>query len=384
MRYQSNRAKPFTGIMEKAFKNRNEALGFIQKTEITLGANEDGDPALILTQPFAYTAQIAQSKSKATKTYGQVIPAHEKDFLLEDTVLFSSTGKMTAGSFGTPAGPPKKGGACPSAALPSTYRNFKKLGDVDQKDVGQDGAKYICNYCYANKGNYMHRAPQWGQVLRHTWLQRELDKKSEEEVGETLTQALRVHSSNTGMRQAKGENPRFFRIHDSGDLFDGGGHGGEPGVKALLTWYRVCENLPEIYFWCPTRMWVFPYFADFVRDNPPPENLALRPSALHFNDIGPVLPGFTAGTTAHRKQAPVESGIAELGCPAYSMGGKSCGGAFERGLRDPEIKGKEREALVKMSDIVKKDPELSELTSGGSDCRACWLLTKARVSYMAH
>lgn len=388
MRYQRN---VFTAVLDRAFQSRNEALTFIQNVGIELELQPGEDPRLVLAEPFSYTAVIAGHKPKSRKKIQpQWIPEHKKTYTLEDAVLFSSTGKMSAGSFGTSAGTPAVGGACQAAGIGPKYTAFKKLGDVDQKNVREGGAKFICNYCYANKGNYMHRGPQWMQAIRNVWLQRELEQKSAEEVGDVLTRAVELHSSNTDIRTARGEDPRFFRIHDSGDLFSKKDeHDNGPGIKALLAWYRVCKNLPKIRFWCPTRMWVFVYFPDFVQQYPPPTNLALRPSALHFNDKAPMVSGFSAGSTSHwwnkkvRTRA-VEIGLTDIVCPAYSMGGTSCAGAFDRGVKDPELGESERGALGEMIRQVRSDPRLNELTNGGHDCRACWLFKEARVSYTAH
>jgi len=377
--------KKASAIMQRTFINRDEIIEHLGKAEIKLVLPQGEDPVLVLKKPISYEYETVPITKK-----GIFRSAKKVIYTIASRSLFTSTGKMTAGSFSTPAGPPgSTQGACPAAAIGPKYQAFKRLGDVDQGNV--DASKFICRFCYANKSNYMHRGPQSGQILRHIWLQRQLAEKSIEQVAGILTEALGLHASNTEKREAMEEDPRFFRIHDSGDLFDSGGHGQGPGIKALLVWYNVSESLPGINFWCPTRMWVFPYFTKFVQDNPPPENLALRPSALHFDDTAPMVDGFAAGTAAHywqkeKQTRPVQGGIADLACPAYAGGGASCGGALRRAKSDPEYKNNPTEVGA-FRDLVQEavsDPVLRELTSDGSDCRACWLFKDKRTSYKAH
>jgi hypothetical protein len=42
---------------------------------------------------------------------------------------------------------------------------------------------------------------------------------------------------------------RYFRVHDSGDMFS---------VGYAECWLQVCRRLPEIRFWIPTRVWQTP------------------------------------------------------------------------------------------------------------------------------
>jgi hypothetical protein len=393
--------KKASEIMERTFINRDELLGHLLRADIELvvgGQRRGEDPMLVLTKPISYHYMTEPRTKK-----GIFYPAKDTIYTIKSRSLFTSTGKMTAGSFSTPAGPPQGGvvkgksrptnGACVAAAITPGYTAFKDLGDVDQSDVEGDGKKFICRSCYANKSNYMHRGPQSGQLMRHIWLKKQLDENSPEEVGDILAEALAAHASNLKKREKMEEDPRFFRIHDSGDLFSKKVKGSFPGgIKALLAWYRVCRIFDgKINFWCPTRMWVFPEFTQFVQDNPPPRNLSLRPSALHFDDTAPMIDGFTAGTTAHfwqkdKQTRPVQKGIADLACPAYAGGGKSCGGALARAQRDTGYGSNptEVESLNDLVRIAQSSPALSELTNGGSDCRACWLFQDTRVSYKAH
>jgi len=90
-------------------------------------------------------------------------------------------------------------------------------------------------------------------------------------------------------------DPRYFRIHDSGDLF------ADSYAKA---WFRVCEQMEGVVkFWAPTRVWAVKGVLREDTWRQVPSNLALRPSALHF-----------------REQAPTQEYLASLGLPIYIAG----------------------------------------------------------------
>jgi hypothetical protein len=238
----------------------------------------------------------------------------------------------------------------------------------------------ICRKCYSNKGNYMHRSSQYAQVIRLNWVNAMLDQGVDHLV-DALVEGIEAHSRNEKRRRACKEDPRFFRIHDSGDLFD---------LRYWEAWKQVClaDELKDIKFWMPTRSWWAPGFARQWGAVPP--NLAFRPSAYHFDDHAPVVPGMSAGSTAHywekdRKTDPVEKGLADWVCPAYA-GGKSggkCIGALERARS--EWKTEHPNWLARLVHLVDgMDEQDLELTDNGNDCRVCWLNKDISVSYKAH
>lgn len=207
----------------------------------------------------------------------------------------------------------------------------------------------VVSNCYAGKSNYMHRTSQYSQTARMIWLHGMIKLNGIELVADVMSRALAAHMANAKKREQVGESTKFFRIHDSGDL--------TLSPNTYLLWREIASQHPGISFWCPTRQWVFPKFVELVRRNPPPSNLALRPSALHFNDRAPVIDGFSAGSTAHldvgkTQSDPVKMGIAEWSCPTYQHDGHSCAGA-----------GGPR---------------------GEKDCRFCWTYKNQAVSYRAH
>lgn len=71
--------------------------------------------------------------------------------------LFTRTSKMGCFSFNLPAGPPELHGTCPSSTLAfATYTPRKMLSRYDRRTDRQllDPAAFICNGCYALKGQY--------------------------------------------------------------------------------------------------------------------------------------------------------------------------------------------------------------------------------------
>lgn len=128
----------------------------------------------------------------------------------------------------------------------------------------------------------------------------------------------------------------YFRVHDSGDLFN---------VAYATCWLEVCRQLPHVRFWIPTRAWqqpsgtlpMFDPLLQLLRQLAQLQNVTVRPSALNFGDTAPVVAGLHAGSTADTHDA-----FAARQCPAYSQGGH-CG-----------------------------------------DCRTCWDEKETPVSYCRH
>jgi hypothetical protein len=89
----------------------------------------------------------------------------------------------------------------------------------------------------------------------------------------------------------------YFRVHDSGDMFS---------VAYAECWHAVCVALPGIRFWIPTRSWqqlksalpVFDPLLNTLRKLAALANVTVRPCALDFGDLAPVIAGLHAGSTA--------------------------------------------------------------------------------------
>ena len=304
-----------------------------------------------------------------------------KPCLINAAPFFTANRKMASISFGIPAGPTESvSGACPASALPDDYEKHYALGAVDPRPMKYDDQ--ICRKCYANKGNFMYELQQLYQVARFRWIKEQLRRGPPEELGRILTAAVLTASRNKKKREDEGESPNFVRIHDSGDIFD---------MRYWKAWKQVCESLPDIDFWCPTRMWMLPAYTKMFQQGIP-DNLALRPSAYHFNESAPMIPGMDAGSTSNYWEEkkgglridPILSKIADWPCPAYvevdGEKGTSCSGALERVGK--VWTGHNKAALDELIDSM--HPDERARTNNCKDCRVCWVRGDKRVSYTAH
>jgi hypothetical protein len=281
----------------------------------------------------------------------RVLYSRFSTFSLSSTSFFTETSKMSAASWSLPAGPPDAtGGTCQASELfrkPDQYRKALQQTRTPARRMMPDVKNWICAYCYAGKSNYMHRTAQYSQTARWVWLREMLKHNPFDHVCEIMAEAVIAHLLNVNRRRKKGEDSRFFRIHDSGDF--------TLNPNTYLLWREIAMHprLGHVSFWAPTRMWVFPKFVEMIRKNRPPKNLSVRPSALHFGDPAPKVPGLTAGTSAHGKDTPDPIGerTSKFSCPAYEYDG-SCSGS--------------------------KGP------AGRKPCRACWSFKNLTVSYKAH
>lgn len=141
-------------------------------------------------------------------------------------------------------------------------------------------------------------------------------------------------------------NDDYFRWHDSGDL---------QSIEHLKAIIEVCNRLPEVRFWMPTREYriVMQFLAN---GGIIPSNLVIRLSA-HMKDSDPPsgygLPTSTVHTSHDNEPA-----------------GKICE-AYKTQKLGPNGKP-----------LVNKKGE--PLTGYCGDCRACWDATVANVSYPEH
>ena len=192
--------------------------------------------------------------------------------------------------------------------------------EVDHPDHAFGAAGLCVSNCYAGKGNYGNLSTQLAQSLRFEWLKDVLSEGGPAGAAELLAQAVR-HQQAWIARTAKRRealNPRFFRIHDSGDFHN---------YDALETWIRVARLLPDVHFWAPTRMHHFPNFLEAAAEAP--ENLSIRPSVLLVGDVPPDLrdyPGFSGGTTVaeSRDLGALSQELDALiwDCPVYMRKGR--------------------------------------------------------------
>jgi hypothetical protein len=323
------------------FRNRASAVKKLVRVDVYLDLHPtgkenkwNGDPALIFSHPLT----VRHGGNPVT-----VIGA----------CFFTSTSKMGCGSFSLPAAPPSYGGSCPASAL--------KTGRPDEK---------ICGKCYAIKGNFQYELPQLYQAARFRWIRDQLVAHTTDQISTVLANAVKTYNGNGKARRAAGENGDFFRIHDSGDLWD---------PRYWEIWQGAIRKCQPIRFWAPTRMHFLPKWAAlFARGHS--SYLALRPSSYHFNDPGPLAEGMDAGTTSHYDGTdPVTTGMADFSCTAYAAGG-SCADSIDLAYRIETPEMKRMIALYRST----LSPAEKELTRNGRDCRVCWLRKDWRVSYKAH
>lgn len=253
------------------------------------------------------------------------------------STLFTWTSKMSCPSFSLPAGPGYKG-TCPAANRESVEREGSYVKFHPPLPVASnpdpDKTTFVCDVCYAGKGRYlMYKSMSLGQVAKFEWVKKTLRAGS---FARRMTEAIASLVEDEDVEEllrTKLVSNKFFRIHDSGDFF---------APEYYRAWVEVCEELPEVFFWAPTRMWVYEKWRKVFQNYPPPKNLSLRPSALFLSAPPPMIKGMAAGTTSieGRMDSPVKN------CPAY-----------------------EGEA---------------EHSCAAARCRTCWVEKERPVNYLTH
>jgi len=175
-----------------------------------------------------------------------------------------------------------------------------KVGSKLAKIVGS-----VCHGCYALKANYSYPSVVKAHITRAASLyHKQWVPAMVKQIG---------HSKTT-----------YFRWHDSGDI---------QSFQHLLNIVAVCEALPAVSFWLPTKeKGLINKFVDTFGTFP--ANLVVRLSGAMVDGDAPT---FTHTSTVHNKKAP----IGTL-CEAYTRK-NVCG-----------------------------------------DCRACWDKSVANVSYKQH
>jgi hypothetical protein len=146
--------------------------------------------------------------------------------------------------------------------------------------------------CYATGGMYLWDAVKNAQHVRYMWTLKCLS--TNEGIAEWFDTMIPAIAN-------RRRNQEYFRVHDSGDLFN---------ARYIQAWYYVCESLPNIDFWFPTRSWRLPnLLPHLVWLNSLP-NVQVKPSALLFEDEPPVIAGLSGGTSASKTTYT---------CPAHSQ-----------------------------------------------------------------
>ena len=325
--------------------------------------------------------------------------------------LLSWTSKMSCPSWSLPAGVPESGGTCPGAAGGQSIVATERLiaaQDLVTRVTGKpvNLAQCVCEFCYAEGGQYSTGSVQYAQVLRHLWARQAIEMPACAPDGspstmfiETMvaaiqganfrlaggistTEEITDGATATTRRETTSLPPepsgrRFFRVHDSGDFFS---------AEYLRQWKAVADRLTEIMFWAPTRIWATSWGITAVNEinGAAPSNLIIRPSAFEVNEPTPgpreLGPGWAAGTTviaagqdlgmtpdraryvAAIERRPVASGSDpryDWSCRAYATDDQKH--TCRRAVAPPGMGGPH-----------------------GTGCRACWVAPGEIINYALH
>lgn len=328
--------------------------------------------------------------------------------------VISETTKMGCYSFNLPAGPTPLGGTCPGSGpgflfltpAEQVQQRRKMIAPIEVKE-----RDWLCSGCYALKNSYGNPSQIMYQAMRYMmtleWLNQgtfvENMVRAIQQAGQTSTQ--RRKKLPPSLRWTV-PDPKFFRIHDSGDFFN---------AKYARAWFDVCKALPDVKFWAPTRMWSMATsdVGRTVFTSGVPANLALRPSGLHFGESAPrvdnpgtreasvggaalrlslVIPGLSSGSGSGKAVPP-----GAWRCPAYDHISK-LGGLGPRVSKKKGERG--RPKLTKAGDLTEAEGTcarahgpLSPKRGGtnkqdtptqGSGCRACWVNKEIPIFYQEH
>jgi hypothetical protein len=288
----------------------------------------------------------------------------------------------------------------------------------------------ICEYCYATGGQYATGQVQFAQLLRYVWTRDAA--KDVHGITDMDFQAGRIGKVEFGPRARawihamvyafdradylmdggkvgktpyppERRNKRFARIHDSGDFFS---------AQYLAMWKAVCNALPDITFWAPSRIWATKWGVQAVNMiNGPAEksNLIIRPSAYHVNE-GPVprerlmvkggaWTGWAAGSSAYalrlkppnkdvgQPQWPQDPSLVQLRSKHAER--EVRGKKVPINLPGPQQTWQEGDAYDWDCQTYAVDDEKhtcrhAAAPDGKDGCRACWQMPDLRINYTLH
>ena len=255
--------------------------------------------------------------------------------------LLSSPSKMPCNSFNIPAWK-----YCPAAKI---IMNLAKKAKKALDNV-------ICSSCYALKGFY--QMPNVAQSLqgRANFITDSIKKDNGDSFVKEMVRQIRAkyYNKKGEKKILKNCDTDLFRGHDSGDLFS---------AKYINCWIRICEALPDIRFWFPTREYIradqMPHLKKFAAL----KNVCLKPSALNVDEVAPEIEGLDAGTSVYTsEEKALEDG--HYICPA-TIHAHRAGKA--------EWKKKDKKERAQLSSCA------------GNACKLCFIKgCKKGIAYMAH
>ena len=228
------------------------------------------------------------------------------------TVGLTGTSSMPCASWSLPA----------ERSCPASKASIVKLGD-----------DAVCKLCYAGRGFYRMSNVQAAQGARYQWVLESMIADGGEDFVVGMVTMIRADVDKRG--------EPIFRVHDSGDLFS---------APYALLWGRIADAMPDVQFWIPTRSHTLPRLLDAIRELASRPNVEVRPSALAFDAMPPVIAGLAAGTTVIRSLPVLDTMPHVRLCP-------------------------------------KTDPRLNRSSCDGDDtdepCRACWEGSEP-IAYFEH
>ena len=255
--------------------------------------------------------------------------------------LLSTPSKMPCFSFNIPALK-----FCPAAKI--VLNLAKKAKEAMDK--------IICSSCYACKGFYM--MPNVAEALKNKgdFIVKSIRKDNGDSfVAEMVKQIrLKYYKPNGEKKKLKNCDTDLFRVHDAGDLFSG---------AYINCWIRICEALPDIRFWFPTREYARVDQMPYLQQLALLQNVCLKPSALRLDEKAPQIKGLDAGTavyTSEEKALEDNHYICPATIHAHRMGKKEW----------RKVDKKERATLS---------------SCAGNGCKLCFIKgCKKGIAYMAH
>ena len=131
----------------------------------------------------------------------------------------------------------------------------------------------------------------------------------------------------------------------------------------IKCWIRICDALPDIRFWFPTREYARVDQMPHLQQLALLQNVCLKPSALRFNEPAPRIKGLDAGTAVYSSE---EKALADghYICPATIH-------AHRLGTKEwRKVDKKERAKLS---------------SCAGNGCKLCFIKgCNKGIAYMAH
>jgi len=300
--------------------------------------------------------------------------------------FFPTNGKMIAPTWSISPGPAQFGGTCLVADAMFHLTDVPYLSDgrivharitPNQAQhkldlIGQDGdpEDWICNDCYALKGQYFFVSKIIKWIAVRLWMERagmsNFAVSFIDMIRYNQSRLLRV-LDRKGMgpkKLAKSSvaHPNYFRIHDAGDFFS-------PAYYAA--WCEIAAACPDIHFWAATRAWAIPSLAKQFAAIPRPKNLIVRPSELFKGEPPRKHDWPKAAATGvgwsrkkvEKGQKPDTQARGAIECPVARSPQKTC-----------QTSG----------GLVEYNGRLPRGCAWPSGCRACWDSPQTPIIYREH